>query len=85
MSTEGSAYSLGLSDMLTGSAQQTLDTLKQILSDLEFVAGKVIQTSLLSKIKNTMSDRHIVYRKDIQSSVRRVSIENTSRCDRCVG
>ena len=49
--------------MLTGSAQQTLDTLKQILSDLEFVAGKGVQTSLLSKIKNTMSDRHIVEKK----------------------
>ena len=38
MSTEGSAYSLELSDMLTGLAQQTLDTLKQ---DLEFVARKM--------------------------------------------
>ena len=63
MSTEWSAYSLGLSDMLTGSAQQTLDTLKQILSDLKFFAAKGIQTSLLSKIKKTMSDRHIVEKK----------------------
>ena len=63
VSTEGNAYSLGLSDMLTGSAQQTLDALKQILSDLEFVVGKGVQTSLLSKIKNTLSDRHIVEKK----------------------
>ena len=42
VSTEGSAYSLGLGDMLTGSAQQTLDTLKQSLSNFEFVAGKGI-------------------------------------------
>jgi len=34
-----SAYSLGLSEMVTGSAEKTLDALKQILGDIELVAG----------------------------------------------
>ena len=32
ISAEGTVYTLGLSEMLTGSAEKTLDTLKQILS-----------------------------------------------------
>ena len=51
---------LGLSEMLTGSAEKTLDTLKQILDDIELVAGKGTCMKLLANIKNTMSDRHIV-------------------------
>ena len=39
MSTESSAYSLGLLKMVTGSASRTLATFKQILSDIELVAG----------------------------------------------
>ena len=35
ISTDTTAYSLGLSEMLTGSAQQTLDLLKQILNDFQ--------------------------------------------------
>ena len=46
--------------MLTGSAERTLDTLKQILDDIELVAGKPTSKTLLGNIKNTMSDRHIV-------------------------
>ena len=46
--------------MLTGSAEKTLDTLKQILDDIELVAGKGTCMKLLANIKNTMSDRHIV-------------------------
>jgi len=60
ISVEGSVYTLGLSEMLTGSAEKTLDTLKQILDDIELVAGKTVRASLLTNIKNTMSDRHIV-------------------------
>ena len=60
ISVEGSAYTLGLSEMLTGSAEKTLDTLKQILDDIELVAGKGTCMNLLANIKNTMSDRHIV-------------------------
>ena len=60
ISVTGSAYTLGLSEMLTGSAEKTLDTLKQILDDIELVAGKGTSAKLLANIKNTMSDRHIV-------------------------
>ena len=63
ISTESSAYSLGLCDMLTGSADLTLLTLKQILGDLDVVAGVGTGADLLAKIKNTMSDRHIVQKK----------------------
>ena len=60
ISTEDSSYSLGLCEMLTGSAELTLHTFKQIIGDLSIVSGKECGESILSKIKNTMSDRHIV-------------------------
>ena len=46
--------------MLTGSAQQTLDLLKQILNDFQLTVGSQAKSKLLTCIKNTMSDRHIV-------------------------
>ena len=46
--------------MLTGSAEKTLDTLKQILDDIELVTGESTSKTLLANIKNTISDRHIV-------------------------
>ena len=74
-----STYSLGLSEMLTGSTTQVLCTFKQILSDFELVAGPNSGQIVLAKIKNTMSDRHIVekkfnhlledYRRDVLPSV----------------
>ena len=57
-----SAYSLGLSEMLTGSTEVTLSTLKIILSDIDLV-GEGTGNKILSCIKNTMSDRHIVEKK----------------------
>ena len=63
ISTYDSAYSLGLTEMLTGSTSQVLHIFKQILSDLELVAGPLSGSILLSKIKNTMSDHHIVEKK----------------------
>ena len=60
MSAESSAYSLGLSEMITGSANQTLATFKQIIGDIELVAGTGIGEKIVGHIKNTMSDRHIV-------------------------
>ena len=54
---------LGLCDMLTGSAELTLHSLKQILGDLDQVAGTGSGNNVLLKIKNTMSDRHIVQKK----------------------
>ena len=47
-----SAYSLGLSEMLTGSAEVTLSTLK---INIDLVVGE----GTGNKIKNTMSDHHI--------------------------
>ena len=46
--------------MLTGSAQQTLDVFKQILSDFQLTVGSQAKAKLVTSIKNTMSDRHIV-------------------------
>ena len=78
LSTEHSSYSLGLCEILTGSAELTLiHTFKQITSDLSLVSGN--REAIITKIKNTMSDRHIVqknfntlledYRADILPSV----------------
>ena len=55
-----SAYSLGLSEMVTGSAEKTLDVLKQILDHIKLVIDESVCKQLLANIKNTMSDRHIV-------------------------
>jgi hypothetical protein len=60
MSTETSAYTLGVSEMVTGSACQILTTFKQILQDIELVAGAGTGEKIVGLIKNTMSDRHIV-------------------------
>ena len=79
VSTTGSAYSLGLAEMFTGSTSQVLQTFKQVLSDIELVAGSGAGDNILARIKNTMSDRHIVeknfnilledYRSDILPKV----------------
>ena len=63
VSTSDSAYSLGMAEMLTGSTNQVLHTFVQILSDIELVAGPGSGNLILSKIKNTMSDRHVVEKK----------------------
>ena len=79
ISTEKSAYTLGLMDMSSGTAQHTLDCLKNILSDIDKAFEKSPGKRILANIKNTMSDRHIVekcfntlleeYRSDILPSV----------------
>ena len=79
ISTAHSAYSLGLCEMLTGSAEVTLHTFKQIISDLSLIAGKKCGDAIITKIKNTMSDCHVVqknfntlledYRADVLPSV----------------
>lgn len=63
VSTPDSAYSLGLSEMLTGSAGVTLSTLKLILEDIELATNEGMGNKILACIKNTMSDRHIVEKK----------------------
>jgi len=79
VTTLDSTYSLGLSEMLSGTATQVLATFKQILFDVEIVAQSGSGNAILSKIKNTMSDRHVVeknfnallegYRSEILPSV----------------
>ena len=73
VSTQDSAYSLGMAEMLTGSTKQVLHTFKQILSDIELVAGPNTGKLILSKLKNTMSDRHVVEKKfnDVLEDYRR--------------
>lgn len=55
-------YSLGLRHVFSGSSHDTLETLKQILSDVDNVQlaiGKdAVSSKIVSQIKNTMSDRH---------------------------
>ena len=60
LSTPDSTYSLGLTEMLSGSATQVLSTFQQILYDLELTSQSGSSHVILSKIKNAMSDRHIV-------------------------
>ena len=63
IATEQDTYTLGIRETGSGSAQTTLDTLQEILDDLTCAAaaekGAGTETSkiILSKIKNTMSDR----------------------------
>ena len=55
-------YHLGLRHVFSGSALDTLETLKEILHDIDNVQlaiGKTKKSSeIVSRIKNTMSDRH---------------------------
>ena len=60
ISTEESAHSLGLMEMSSGSANHTLDCLKDILSDIGKASNGSAGEKILTNIKNTMSDRHIV-------------------------
>ena len=46
--------------MLSRTATQVLSTFQQILSDVEVVTQSGSGNAILSKIKNTMSDRHVV-------------------------
>ena len=46
--------------MLSRTATHVLSTFQQILSDVEIVAESGSGNLILSKIKNTMSDKHIV-------------------------
>ncbi len=62
IATTDATYHLGLCHVFSGSAQTTLDTLKEILEDLDIVSNEVgsskVSEKVLLKIKNTMSDRH---------------------------
>ena len=58
----GTTYTLGLRHVFSGAAKDTLETFKEILNDLDSVQlalGKdSVSAVIVSKIKNTMSDRH---------------------------
>ena len=60
--TANDTYSLGLRHVFSGTAQNTLETLLEILDDLDVVCKETGQCSvsskILFKIKNTMSGRH---------------------------
>jgi E1A/CREB-binding protein len=62
IATEDGTYTLGLRHVFSGSAQDTLDTLKEILEDLDVVQEKVggvkVSNTIVAKLKNTMSDCH---------------------------
>ena len=56
------AYTLGLRHVFSGSAANTLDTFKEILDYIDSVQQAIgkdaVSAKVVSKIKNTMSDRH---------------------------
>ena len=62
IATNETIYHLGLRQIFSGSAQNTLDTLTKILDDLNVVSkelgGSNVSEKVLLKIKNTMSHRH---------------------------
>ena len=59
---ESLTYSLGLRHVFSGSSRDTLETFKEILSDIDSVflslGREAVSSKIVSKIKNTMSDRH---------------------------
>ncbi len=76
-------YTLGLRHVFSGSSQDTLDTLKEVLEDIDSVrqhlGENAVSGKILLKMKNTMSDTHAAekrfadilheYRKDILPSI----------------
>lgn len=60
--SEGVSYTLGVRHVFSGSAQNTLETLKEILHDMDKVQQALGRSAVSSKIvanlKNTISDRH---------------------------
>ena len=64
VSSSGSvcSYGLGIRHVFSGSAVDTLDTLKEILDDIDCVSTALgrgtVSAKIVSKLKNTMSDRH---------------------------
>lgn len=59
---ENTTYVLGIRHVFSGSSGTTLDTFKEILDDIETVQNQLgksaVSNTIVSKIKNTMSDRH---------------------------
>ena len=64
ISTEGPSYTLGLQEVVSGTAKNSLEAMKTILNDIETVAGEGAGKEILLRIRNTaMSDRHVVQKK----------------------
>ena len=67
IATLDKTYSLGLRHVFSGSAQNTLETLMEILDDLDVVRRELghsaVSGQIIHKIKNTMSDRHAAEKK----------------------
>ena len=59
---DGNAFTLGLRHVFSGSAVDTLETFKEILDDIDNVQKSIgedaVSAKIVSKIKNTMSNRH---------------------------
>lgn len=62
VSTTDGVFTLGLRHVFSGSAQDTLDALLEILDDLDAVRKEIgesaVSTKIVANLKNTMSDRH---------------------------
>ena len=60
VSTESRTYTVGIRNMFSGSAQNTLDVFKEIPEDIDTANRDSALTESVASIKNTMSDRHVV-------------------------
>ena len=62
IATPQTSYMLGLRHVFSGSAQNTLETFKEILDDLDAVQEALgrhaVSAKIVQALKNTMSDRH---------------------------
>ena len=62
IATVENTYVLGIRHVFSASARDTLDTLKEILEDLDLVQAKLgsenVSSKIIMKLKNSMSDRH---------------------------
>ena len=81
--TDSFSFTIGLRHVFSGSSMDTLETLKQILDDIDSVqlalGHQAASSKIKTKIKNTMSDRHAAeklfneilhdYREEILPSV----------------
>ena len=68
VTTDDQSLSLGMADMMSGSAEHTFDTFEAILKDAEMACKtglgmNNVVVQVVNSLKNTMSDRHIVEKK----------------------
>ena len=62
IATKDGSYTMGIHLAFSGSAQNTLETLKEILDNLDMVHKQMgqdnVSSKIISKLKNTISDRN---------------------------